>query len=79
MLEALLGGEIRPPKKFLPDVAQLFYVLFPVLADWTPRGGKSRNTGLLGDFGLGQPLALRKIVGGKRNNTSSRVQMVYYQ
>ena len=55
------GGEIRPPQNFLPEIVQLF----SVLADWTPRGRKSQNTGVLGHFGLGQPLALGEIAGGK--------------
>ena len=36
---------------------------FYVLPDRTPRGGKLRNTGILGHFGLGRPSALREITG----------------
>ena len=36
-------------------VVRNFFTLC-VLTDRTPRGGKSQNTGLLGPFGLGQPL-----------------------
>ena len=38
----------------------------------TPTGRKSRKTGCLVHFGLGQPLALRKIPGGKHKNAISR-------
>ena len=41
-----------------------------VLADWTPTGGKSQNPGLLGPFGLGQPLPLKEIAGRKQKNTN---------
>ena len=65
-----LGG--NPAQKLLPKIAQLFYVFrFPF-----PRGGKSRNTGFLGHFGLGQPLALQEFPGKKRKNTISWVQLV---
>ena len=47
---------------------------FYVLTDRTPRGGKSRNTGVLGHFGLGQPLALREILGGKQKNANSHLE-----
>ena len=71
------GGEIQPPQKYLPEIAQIFYT--SVLADRTPRGGKLRNTGFQGHFGLGQSLALREILGGKQKNTISRFQLVCYQ
>ena len=51
---------------------QPFYVLR--LADRTPTGGKSQNTGVLGHFGLGRPLALREIPGGKQKNTNSHIE-----
>ena len=54
------------------DCPQLSYLC--VLTDWTPEGGKSQNTGVLGPFGLGQPLALREIPGRKQKNTISRSQ-----
>ena len=46
------------------------------LADRTPTGRKSRNTGLgvLGHFGLGQLLALREIRDGKQKTTNSRIE-----
>ena len=45
-----------------------------VFPDWTPRGGKSRNAGILGHFGPEQPLALGEIpgAGSKRKNAVSR-------
>ena len=47
--------KIRPPQKFLPVIAQLFYIL----------GEKSKNTGFLGPFGLGQPLGTKRNSGPK--------------
>ena len=52
-------GPFWPPQKFL-ETAQLFYVFYFGRPD--PRGEKWRNTGLLGHFGLGQPLALQRRV-----------------
>ena len=57
------GENILPPQNFLPESAQLF--TFYVLADRTPTGGKSQNTGVSGHFGLGRRVALREIPGGK--------------
>ena len=57
------GGKIRPPPKFIHNIAQLFYIC--VLADHTPKGRKSQNTGLLGPFGLGQPLGTWRNSGPK--------------
>ena len=65
MLEVLLGGESGRPKSFSPKLRK-FFTLY-VLADWTPRGGKSENTGVLGRFGTGQSLALKEILSGKKN------------
>ena len=45
-----------------------------VLAHQTPTGGKSRNAGLLGPFGLGRPLALTEILGGRQKTTNSLVE-----
>ena len=64
------GDKIQLPQKFLPKLSNFF--TFFVLADPTPRGVKSQNTGFLGPFGLEQPLALREILGQKRENTISR-------
>ena len=50
------GKSVRP-KSFSPKVRNFFTIC--VLADRTPTGGKSQNTGILGPFGLGQPLAER--------------------
>ena len=52
------------------------FLTFYVLADQTPRGGKSRNTGMLGHFGPRRPLALRQVPGRgrKRKNAISRCQ-----
>ena len=58
------------PTSFSPKLHNLFTVC--VLANRTPRGGKSRNIGILGPVGLGQPLALREIPGRNRKNTISR-------
>ena len=43
-------------------VVRNFFTLY-VLADRTPRGGKSQNMGISGHFGPGRPLALREIPG----------------
>ena len=43
-------------------VVRNFFTLY-VLADGTPRGGKSQNTGILGLFGPGRALALIEIPG----------------
>ena len=48
------------------------FFTFCVLTHRTPRGEKSQNTGFLGPFGLGQPLALREIPGRKQKNAISR-------
>ena len=66
------GETIPPPQIFSPNVRN--FLTFYVLADRTPMGGKSRNTGFLGHFGLGRPLALRQIPGldRKRKNAISR-------
>ena len=61
MLEALLGKKSVRPKIFSPKLRNLF--TFYVLADRIPSAGKSQNTGGLGHFGLGQPLALTEIMG----------------
>ena len=58
-LGALLGGKSVRPKSFSRKMRNFF--TFCVLADRTPRSGKSQNTGFLGPFGPGQPLALREI------------------
>ena len=42
------------------------FLTFYVLAGQTPRGGKTRNTRILGHFGLGWPLALEEIPGPGR-------------
>ena len=55
-LGALLGEKFVHPKSFSQNLRNFF--TFCVLVDRTPRGGKSQNTGFLGPFGLGQPLAL---------------------
>ena len=61
VLGALLGEKYGRPEIFSPQLRNFFTL--SVLADWTPRGRKSRDTGVLGHFGLGQPLALREILG----------------
>ena len=62
------------PKGFSQKVRNLFTVC--VLAEQTPRGGNSQNTGLgvLGPFGLGQSLALREIPGRTKKNTNSQIE-----
>ena len=42
------------------------FFIFYILADRTPTGGESRNTGFLVRFGLGQPLVLGEIPGGQQ-------------
>ena len=65
-------GELRTPQKLFLESAQLF--AFYVLADQTPTGGKSGNTGLLGHFGLGRLLALSEIPGGKQKNRNTLIE-----
>ena len=60
------GGGSGHPKNFSSEFRNLSG--FSVLADWTPTGGKSQSTGLLGHFGPGRPLALRDFPGGKLEN-----------
>ena len=62
------GAKSGCPKSFSLKVRNFF--TFYVLADRTPMGEKSRNTWVLGHFGLGQPLALREIRGRKKNANS---------
>ena len=50
------------------------FLAFYVLADRTPRGRKSQNTGMLGHFGFGRPLALGEIPGGKQKNRNSLIE-----
>ena len=66
------GGKSGRPKSFSQNVRNFF--TFFVLTDRTPRGGKSRNTGVLGHFGLGRPLALREIPDGKQKTTNSLIE-----
>ena len=48
---------------------------FCVLTDrTTPRGGKSQNTGLLGTFGLGQPLGTWRNSGGTKKSINSLIE-----
>ena len=80
---ALFRGGIRPPQKFLK---LRNFVTISVVADRTPRGGKSRNTGYwvlgtLGHFGLGQALGLGTWRNSGRKtgkSTISRVQRACY-
>ena len=68
VLGALFWGE-------KPDAAKMRnFFTFYALADRTPTGEKSRNTGLLGHFGLGRPLALGEILSGKQKNTNSHIE-----
>ena len=57
---------------FSPKVRNFFTVY--ALADRTPTGRKSRNTGVLGHFGLGWPLALGEVPGGKHKNPNSVIE-----
>ena len=57
VLGALFGKTSGRPKSFSPKVRNFF--TFYVFADGSPTGEKSQNTGVLGHFGLGRPLALR--------------------
>ena len=65
------GGEIRLPQMFVPESGTFLH--FYVLADRTPTGRKSQNTGFVGHLGLRRPLALGGIpdLGRKRKNTIS--------
>ena len=65
----LLGNKSARSKIFSPKSCNFF--TFCVLADRTPTGGKSQHTGVLGPFGLGQPLAQINS-RQKRKNTISR-------
>ena len=55
-----LGSRSR--KKISGMVVRNF-LTFYILPDRTPTGGKSQNTGILGHFGLGRPLAPGEIRG----------------
>ena len=68
--EGTFGVKVRPLQKNLPELRSFF--TFCVLAERTPTGRKSKNTGFLGPFGLGQPLALGEIPGRKQKNAISR-------
>ena len=67
---ALLGEKSVRPKSFSQKVRNFFTCC--VLADQTPRGGKSQNTGFLGPFWLGQLLALGEIPGQKRKTVREK-------
>ena len=69
VLGALLGGKSGRPKSFSRKLRNFF--MSSVLADQTPRGRKSRDTGFEAHFGLGQPSALGEIPGRKQKNTIS--------
>ena len=56
-----MGGKSIHPKSFSPKLRNFF--TFCVLAERTPRGGKSQNTGFLGPLGLGQPLGTERNSG----------------
>ena len=64
--------EIRPPKKFLLKLPQLFCILCFGRPD--PHEREIANYWFSVYFGVGQPLALEKIPGGKQKNTISRCQ-----
>ena len=66
------GPEIEKKVTTLSGMVVCNFFKVCVLTDRTPRGGKSQNTGFLGPFGLGQPLALGEIPGRKQNNAISR-------
>ena len=63
------GGESGRPKNFSPKVRNSS--TFHVLADRTPTSRKSRDTGLLGHFGLGRHT---EIPGGKQKNANSLIE-----
>ena len=57
---------VRKSKRKVTTLSGMFvrnFFTFYVLPEWTPTGGKSQNTDILGHFGLGQPLALEKKTG----------------
>ena len=66
------GGGSRRPKTFSMKVRT--FLAFYVLASRTPTGGKLRTAGVLGHLGLGRPLALGEILGGKQKNTNSLIE-----
>ena len=71
-LGTLLGGKSIGPKSFSLKLRNVFTSC--VLADRTPRGGKSQNTGFLGTFGLGQPLALKEVPRRTQKTTNSLIE-----
>ena len=67
------GGFGRPIKNSSKFGIILHFTIWPTGPPRTgPTGGKSRNTGFLAHFGLGQSLALREIPGGKQKNAISQ-------
>ena len=72
VLGALLWGKIRTPQNFRPESAQLFCTFRFGRPD--PHGEKSQNTGFLGHFCLGRPLALREIRGRIQKNTNRHIE-----
>ena len=71
-LGALFGKKSVRPKSFSQKVRK--FLTFCVLAERIPTGGKSQNTGVLGPFGPGKPLALREIPGRTKKNTNSLIE-----
>ena len=57
------GPETEKKVTTLSGMVVRNFFAFYVLAHRIPRGGKLRNTGILGHFGLGRPSALREIMG----------------
>ena len=53
---ALGGPKLKKNVTRLSGMVVRNFLIVYVLTDLTPRGGKSRNTGVLGLFGLGRPL-----------------------
>ena len=72
MLGALLGGKSGRPKSFSPKLRNFFYILCFGRPD--PQGREIAKYGVLGHFGLGRPLALREIPGGKQKNTNRHIE-----
>ena len=54
------GPEIEKKVTMLSGMVVRNFFTCCILTDRTPRGGKSQNTGILGPFGLGQPLGQEK-------------------
>ena len=67
-----MGEKNWTPKSFSRELRNFFTLC--VLTDRTPRGGKSQNNGVLGPFGLGQPLGTEKFRAKNRKTQFPRAR-----